>query len=202
MASERQIAANRRNARKSTGPCSGAGRKRASRNAYRHGLTLSINSTAAFAKQLDTLVRKIAGDSEDAIVLERARAIAQAELDLARVRRAKLALIERASAFGELDPPQLTVAQLIRIANAFDRGKLTIVPKPIDALATMPSQEPDRSAEAIRRVLPELRKLERYERRAAARRDRAISNRCTTCSCISKTKPIFVNFSRSLRISA
>jgi len=93
------------------------------------------------------------------------------------VRRAKLALIERASAFGELDPPQLTVAQLIRIANAFDRGKLTIVPKPIDALVTMPSQEPDRSAEAIRRVLPELRKLERYERRAAARRDRAIFNR-------------------------
>jgi hypothetical protein len=33
MASERQIAANRRNARKSTGPRSGAGKKRASRNA-------------------------------------------------------------------------------------------------------------------------------------------------------------------------
>jgi hypothetical protein len=45
---------------------------------------LSITSTAAFAKQLDKLVRKIAGDSKDAIVLERARAIAQAELDLSR----------------------------------------------------------------------------------------------------------------------
>ena len=41
-------------------------------------------------------------------------------------------------------------------------------------LATMPSQEPDRSAEAIRRVLPELRKLDRYERRADAQRDRAV----------------------------
>jgi len=41
-------------------------------------------------------------------------------------------------------------------------------PKPIDALATTPSQEPDRSAEAVRRVLPELHKLDRYERRAAA----------------------------------
>ena len=92
MASERQIAANHRNARKSTGPRSGAGRKRASRNAYRHGLTLNITS-AAFAKQLDKLVREIAGDSKDAIVLERARAIAQAELDLARVRRAKVSLI-------------------------------------------------------------------------------------------------------------
>ena len=71
MASEGQIAANRRNARKSTGPRSGAGKKRASHNAHRHGLTSSIASTAAFAKQLDKLVREIAGDTEDAITLER-----------------------------------------------------------------------------------------------------------------------------------
>jgi hypothetical protein len=117
MASERQIAANRRNARKSTGPRSGAGKKRASRNAYRHGLSLSITSSAAVAKQLEKLVRKIAGNSENPILLERARALAQAELDLARVRRAKVALIERASAFGELGPPRLfgTVTQLIRL---------------------------------------------------------------------------------------
>jgi hypothetical protein len=177
MASERQIAANRRNARKSTGPRSGAGRKRATRNAYRHGLTLNITSTAAVAKQLDKLARKIAGNTDDAITLERAREIAQAELELARVRRAKVALIERARAFGELDPPQAfsTVTEIKRFFNALDRGRL-IVPKPIDSSATMPSQEPDRSAEAIRRVLPELRKLERYERRAAARRDRAVLN--------------------------
>jgi hypothetical protein len=173
MASERQIAANRRNARKSTGPRSGAGKNRSSRNAYRHGLALSIASTAAFAKQLDKLVREIAGDTKDAIMLERARAIAQAELDLAQVRRVKVALIERASAFGELDPPTLTVTQIVRLFNAFVRGR-PIVPEPIDASATMPPHEPDRSAEAIRRVLPELRKLNRYERRAAARRDRAV----------------------------
>jgi len=175
MVSERQIAANRRNARKSTGPRSGAGKNRASRNAYRHGLTLSIVSTAAFAKQLDKLVREIAGDNKDAIVLERARAIAQAELDLAGVRRAKVALIERACTFGELEPPQVlsSVTQIIRFVNALDRGR-RILPKPVDSSATMPSQEPDRSAEAVRRVLPELRKLDRYERRAAVRRDRAV----------------------------
>jgi hypothetical protein len=179
MASERQIAANRRNARKSTGPRSGAGRKRASRNAYRHGLTLNITSTAAVAKQLDNLVREIGGDSEDAIVLERARAIAQAELDLARVRRAKVALIERACTFGELEPPQVlsSITQIIRFVNAFDRGRL-IVPKPSDSSATMPSHEPDRSAEAVRRVLPELRKLDRYERRAVAQRERAVLDLC------------------------
>ena len=79
---------NQRNARKSTGPRSRAGRKRASGNAYRHGLSLSITSSPAFAKQLDKLARKIAGDTEDVIILERARAAAEALLDLARVRRA------------------------------------------------------------------------------------------------------------------
>ena len=65
-------------------------------------------------------------------MLERARAIAQAELDLARVRRAKVSLIERACAFGELDPPQAfsTVTQIKRFFNALDRGRL-IIPKPL-----------------------------------------------------------------------
>jgi hypothetical protein len=175
MASERQIAANRRNARKSTGPRLGAGKKRASRNAYRHGLTSNITSTAVFAKQLDKLVRKIAGETEDAMVLERARAVAQAELELARVRQAKVALIERASAFGALDPPRVSssVTRIIRLLHALDPSRF-ILPKPFDASPTMPSQESERSAEAIRRVLPELRRLDRYERRAAARRDRAV----------------------------
>jgi len=181
MASERQIAANRRNARKSTGPRSGGGKNRSSRNAYRHGLTVSITSTAASAKQLDKLVCEIAGNTEDPILLDRARTIAQAEFDLARVRRAKVALIERASAFGELDPPRLTptLTQMISLLKALDRGRF-IPPrpidsrKPIDTSATTPSQEPYRSAGAGRRVLPELRKLNRYERRAAVRRDRAV----------------------------
>src|SRR3954470_13083339 len=39
MTSLKQIEANRRNAQKSTGPSSEAGKQRASRNAVRHGLT-------------------------------------------------------------------------------------------------------------------------------------------------------------------
>ena len=62
---------------------------------------------------------------------------------------------------------------MIGLVNALGQGGL-IVPKLIDASATMPPHEPERSAEAVRRVLPELRKLNRYERRAAARRDRAV----------------------------
>jgi hypothetical protein len=176
MPSERQIAANRRNARKSTGPRSGAGRKRASHNAYRHGLNLSITSTAAFAKQLHKLVREIVGNTKDTVILERGRAVAQAEFEIAQVRRAKVALIERAAAFGQLDPPRVfsTVSQFIRLFNSLDRGQVASFPEPVDSSALMPSQEPYRSAEAIRRVLSELRKLDRYEWRAAGRRDQAV----------------------------
>jgi hypothetical protein len=154
MASDRQIAANRRNARGSTGPRSGGGKNRARRNAYRHGLSLRISSIATFTTEVERLARKIAGDTEHGISLERARDVAEAELDLARVRRAKIALIEHARAFAALDcPPSET----------------------IDCFA-MPTQEPQRSAEAMRRVLPELVRLDRYERRAASRRDRALKN--------------------------
>jgi hypothetical protein len=54
------------------------------------------------------------------------------------------------------------------------RGRPPTIPEPVDPLATMPNKEPERTAEAIRRALPELRKLDRYESRAVARRDRAI----------------------------
>jgi hypothetical protein len=176
VASERQIAANRRNARKSTGPRSSAGKRRASSNAYRHGLNLSVGASAPLAPQLEKLVRKIAGSTDDAITLERAREIAQAELDLARVRRAKVALIERTRAFAAADRPQVSLGQVDELLRAtIEQGSVTRS-EPSDSSATMPSQEPDRSAEAVRRVLPELRKLDRYERRAAARRDRAILN--------------------------
>ena len=42
-----------------------------------------------------------------------------------------------------------------------------MVPTPMEASMAMPSTEPERTAEAIRRALPELLKLDRYERRAA-----------------------------------
>ncbi len=55
MASEAQMAANRRNARKSTGPRTEAGRAVASRNALRHGLT--AEQLILFDEQAEDLAR-------------------------------------------------------------------------------------------------------------------------------------------------
>jgi hypothetical protein len=177
MATERQIAANRRNARKSTGPRSDAAKKRASRNAYRHGLASSAASCAATANWLEEFARKIAGDSTNEIILEHARGAAQAELDLARVRRVKVAVIQRVAALGALDPPPAfgaLAAEMRYLKSILSARARPILPERIDPSATMPAQEPERTAEAVRRALPELLKLNRYESRAVARRDRAI----------------------------
>jgi hypothetical protein len=174
VATERQIAANKCNARRSTGPRSRAGKKRAGQNAYRHGLTLS--SSAAFAKQIEKLARKIAGNTDNEMTLEHARDAAQATIDLARVRRVKVALIERVSALGSLETPPLfnSVREVNQFLISIGRGKMPTLPERVDQSATMSSEELERTAEAVRRALPELIKLNRYESRAAARRDIAI----------------------------
>ena len=73
MATERQIAANRQNARRSGGPRSGEGKRRSSQNAYRHGLSAGVNAHAESVKDIEALARKIAGNSTDVVVLECAR---------------------------------------------------------------------------------------------------------------------------------
>jgi hypothetical protein len=175
MASEKQIAANRRNATKSTGPRSRAGRQRSSRNAYRYGLSLNVFSSPEVHSHLEECARKIAGDDADPFTLERARAIAEAELDIARVRHTRAGLIQRAYAFGALDPPHYTTRGILHWIREFEGG----IELPLQAAMkgvpdAMPSEEQERSVEAIRRCIPELRKIDRYERRAAARRDRAV----------------------------
>jgi hypothetical protein len=174
MASHRQIAANRRNARRSTGPRSAASRKRSSWNSFRHGLTAGVTATAERIKYIERLARKIAGASTDIVTLEYARTFAQAEFDLAQIRRAKVALISRVMAFGRLETPNddFESRQVKRFLSALERGE-QILPDRIETPA-MPTTEPARTAEAIRRALPELIKLDRYERRAAARRARGL----------------------------
>jgi hypothetical protein len=99
VASEKQIAANRANALKSTGPRTAAGRATSSRNAYRHGLSVPVAPDTGARAAVDSLARAIAGETagEDqpeaarADQLEAARALAVAQLELKRIREARVA---------------------------------------------------------------------------------------------------------------
>jgi hypothetical protein len=178
MASERQIAANRRNAHESTGPRSASGRKRSSKNAFRHGLSKPLSGTE-YTGELKALARQIVGEREDPFAIELARNAAEAELELARVRHLKTDLIEGIAALrrlGSLETFRSLTDEVTRIMREVGGAPFRIKrPKSASgALASLRAEKPERTAEAIRLALPELARLARYEIRAAARRDRAV----------------------------
>ena len=93
--SDRKIAANRRNAVKSTGPRTAVGRSRTRRNAWSHGLA-AVHAHPSRRLEVEPLAVSIAGDSVSPDRLALAHVIAEAELELRRIEQARIAL------FGEL----------------------------------------------------------------------------------------------------
>ena len=91
MASDKQIAANRANALKSTGPRSAAGRMRSSRNAHRHGLPLPITLDPQAQAEIEAVAQAIAGEPAGEDQLQAAKAIAEAQFDLKRIRATRTA---------------------------------------------------------------------------------------------------------------
>src|SRR5262245_3779508 len=92
MTSERRLRANRANARASTGPQSATGKKRASQNARRHGLSLSVGLDPILSERAKSLAREIAGEGATSEILGLASRVADAEIDILRVRQARLEL--------------------------------------------------------------------------------------------------------------
>ena len=95
MTSTRKIAANRANAQASTGPRTRQGKARTALNACRHGLSVPVTSNPALAEQVDTLARAFAGQSSDPEISEIARDVAEAQIDLVRIRWARHGLLAR-----------------------------------------------------------------------------------------------------------
>lgn len=95
MIVSRQLAANRRNARRGTGPRTASGKLTAARNALRHGLSVPVFADPALAKEIVELAERLANGSTDAEVRELAVRVAAAQVDVQRVRHARYALIVR-----------------------------------------------------------------------------------------------------------
>ena len=127
MTLERKIAANRKNAKKSTGPRSAAGRAASRHNARRHGLATGIGSDPALRDDVEILAKLLAGGRES--VGEFAREAAEAHLDLARIRRIRAGSYARMRFFGTASTEDLMEAaeQFARLERyerrAFSRRK-------------------------------------------------------------------------------
>jgi len=173
LTSDAKIKANRTNAQASTGPKTGRGRARAARNAYRYGLSLPIHSDPIWSEEVKQLAREIAGTNANAIIRQLACHIAEAEIDLHRVRHARNYFLngrlndkyydsrasKREKVFKLLsnDPPEIP-----------SEGGLW------HYLTTSTLQGPQKLATILCQEIKQLRAMDRYERRALSRRKFAI----------------------------
>jgi hypothetical protein len=105
MATAKQVAANRANAARSTGPRTPAGRAKSSRNAFRHGLSLSLPRDLTTATEIDRLARAFAGNNPSAQQLMAASEFATVHCELTRIRALRFAATPALSA--TLDPRRL-----------------------------------------------------------------------------------------------
>jgi hypothetical protein len=175
MTTALQVAANRRNARNSTGPKSRIGKARTASNARRHGLASSIWSEPVLANATEALARELAGPSASPELQSLAREAAAAHIAVDRVQRMRHRLMVQ-----QLEPPILIpttsraarqhVRDLIELDERWSQG--LYVPWRLRTAGRIP-EGAEKFALAIANLARRLAALERYERRTMSRRKRA-----------------------------
>src|SRR5215470_5418244 len=98
MASPDQIAANRRNARRSTGPRTAAGKRKARANALSHGIVASLDADPAVSARATRIAAALVGPDARPGVRALVAPIAEAQADILRIRSTRAALINLAEA--------------------------------------------------------------------------------------------------------
>jgi hypothetical protein len=144
-------------AKRRGGPRTTIGKAHSARNALRYGLSLPVLADPATAAEVDALARQMS-PATDAEIGEHAFAVAQAQVDLMRIRRARHDLI--AATFAQVAGVQVAGVQVAGV-------HLAGIAEGVDADASAaPAHIPD--------LVVRLAAMDRYERSARSRRKFAI----------------------------
>ena len=175
MTSARKIGSNQANARASTGPKIQRGRARAARNSFRHGLSLPVYLDPLFSKEVDELAVKIAGPDAQSDILELARRVAEAQIDLHRAQAVRHQFVNGALCDPEYESEARRREKLAVVRRcARDDGPLTPMSLRVVELLYLKPEGPIKLAMILSDKAGLLRALDRYERRALSRRKSAI----------------------------
>jgi hypothetical protein len=156
MASERKLAANRRNAQKSTGPRTTAGKARTRRNAYRHGLAIPVTRDVLNAELVALVASQLVGKSASQAEQEHALLAAEFQVEGLRAQQAKVDLLNRAG------------CRHVAAGDTFDQVMAVGFASELEALAILEGYQ-ERARSKRKRMLQALAAAERanlaYERR-------------------------------------
>jgi hypothetical protein len=174
LTSPRKAETNRQNARKSSGPKSETGKARSARNARRHGLAVSLWSDTRLVAGIEDLARDIAGERASDEERALARRIAEAHVDLVRIRQARHNLLQSGLSEEDFSVTEIITMQQLRerdekhlpltqrLMQAMDRMAFGLMPNELNF--------PVFSEVLAKR----LDTMDRYEHRAISRRNSAI----------------------------
>jgi hypothetical protein len=172
--SNSKVRANRANARASTGSKTTQGSARSARNALRHGLSVPVYSNQALSEEIELLAREIAGVDARAEILELARRVAEAQVDLRRVRDARHRLLSQALRDPCYDD-RANVREKLAVIRHLLRPDAPDVPlAAVAKYLTRVPEGPQKFALIVAQEVQRLSAMDRYERRALSRRKFAI----------------------------
>jgi len=157
MTTARKVWANRQNLRASTGPATG--KARSSANARRHRLAVPIWSDPGLTADALELSKNIAGVHPSPQVMASAQQVADAQIEVVRVRRWRLDLMHQRLSLLLLEEPVLLEGPEDRACELQHDAELSL-----------------KKALIVSDLTPQLQLLDRYERRAVSRRNRAIQS--------------------------
>jgi hypothetical protein len=179
VTSERQRAANRANAANSTGPRTKHGKAKASQNARWHGLATALRGEPGAVVEIERLAQAIVGESGRPDLIDYARRVAEAEIDVQRVRRARQTLARlptaAATSYRLVESPNSKLFMVVvRRLNRREDSSFEELKQSVFAAGWVPDAPEfvEAPTKGGRNVKAEF--LERYERRAASRRKFAI----------------------------
>ena len=180
MTSALKRVSNRRNANKSTGPKSEAGKARSALNALRHGLSVQPTFDAATQEKIDELAGAFTvGGKCNSLIKALAREAAEAQVMVMRVKEARhlawedakrdRSITNRGELIGLNDP--VTARYLLEQrgipASGLKKGLPHLFEAPFET-------DIERDMAVLKLASKKLSGLIRYERRAANRRDKAL----------------------------
>ena len=171
MASARKIRANRVNAQASTGPKTTQGKARAAQNARRHSLSLSVFLNPVLSAEVKKLAREIAGAGANGEILESARRVAEAQIDLQRVRAVRLQFLAKQL---EDEYYDTRVNMRAKFGKLLQLNWHEISMEDLNKLIMRIPKGPRKLAAILLQETQQLAVMDRYERRALSRRKFAI----------------------------